>query len=1049
MAPKHFAPVWKHFERNVPVGKSKHHRAQCIYCNYELSGQPERMRTHLRKCNKISNSNRKLILRDINDDSELNDNNLKFERINSPISQHNNSRINHSTWSSKNTPGNFDVSSTENPNFVKNPDSGACAISPSKKSFEHKSLSFSEASSKSLKRHRNEGGFLPGSVQGLLGFPWDRTSRSYMSYNKEYHEKPSDTMSNIHHLNRNSNLNPKDIPSPSKNRKNSISLDSDSDIYDKIRTYYSNMRESKHRMTTIINKIAPHPIIKSAISYVPRQVSENYRGCGTPIPMGIEGLRVLDLGCGSGRDCYVVSKLVGPTGEVTGIDMTEEVLNVARDNIPEFSNRLGFKPHLKFLKGYIEFLNDAGLYPESIDLCISNSAVNLSPNKKLVFQSVFEILREGGEFYFSDIYADRRLPNHLRSHPTLLTECLGGALYIEDFKRLCERVGFIDPRQVGPAVPVRIESPEIRDLVRATQFYSITYRMFKHTKPTTILEPTREDYGQVAIYKGTVEGQRSRLRIDNDWCFESNRSVLVDGNTATILSESWLQRHFDIRGDRSCHFGRFITNVPSNVQYDAWELENDENIFYNNLMSNKPSFDSIRNVMSNQRNDSNPGEFISYSSYNFDNENQLSFGYNNNIDNGGNNHSSINNGSLLADTISSFSDRFIQRGPFSNAFFNSPNLRLPTPLTQDDSIPTFTISRKNFANNNSLGNSSPPTNKNPFFSNNDSDNEQSEQLNRYSVEQAENGVISSFPVDKDYPSTLSKIHATNRVTFSAPQHFYKKQIDLETTKKSEELSKSSNSRSLKPIITANLMQNSNYSPSNLENKSKPAEVDRDRYSKDDSKVGYPNNSYSISSKTPNENAIDVHNAFSESQYSDPNKTRTNSKVDIYSVSSPSRSANPDSKNLKGKTNLGNLYESGLNSFNIKKNSISNGDIDKNKNLDDSTNSSETIRDISDISLNQKSEYLSRKSTHNVSKTDFNSFENEYFNQRQNLENFTSATVPYLSSSPIPSSSNIKNTSSTETIKNFSKHEFSHGSLLTESLNNEENVGCNKLPSAKI
>ncbi|OMJ26940.1 Arsenite methyltransferase [Smittium culicis] len=1018
MAPKHFAPVWKHFERNVPVGKSKHHRAQCIYCKYELSGQPERMRTHLRKCNKISNSNRKLILRDINDDSELNDKNIKFENINSPISQHSNSRPNHNTWSSKNTPTNFDPSSTENPNYARNTDSGLSVISPLKKTFEPKSLSFSEAGSKSLKRHRNESCFLPGSVQGLLGFPWDRTSRSYMSFNKEYHEKSSDTMSNIHHINRNNNLNPKDIPSPAKNRKNSISL-------------------------------APHPIIKSAISYVPRQVSENYRGCGTPIPMGIEGLRVLDLGCGSGRDCYVVSKLVGPTGEVTGIDMTEEVLNVARDNIPEFSNRLGFKPHLKFLKGYIEFLNDAGLYPESIDLCISNSAVNLSPNKKLVFQSVFEILREGGEFYFSDIYADRRLPNHLRSHPTLLTECLGGALYIEDFKRLCERVGFIDPRQVGPAVPVRIESPEIRDLVRATQFYSITYRMFKHTKPTTILEATREDYGQVAIYKGTVEGQRSRLRIDNDWCFEANRSVLVDGNTATILGESWLQRHFDIRGDRSCHFGRFITNVPSNVQYDAWELENDENIFYNSLMSNKPSFDSIRNVMSNHRNDSNPGEYISYSGYNFDNDNHLSFGYNNNIDNGGNNHSNINNGSLLVDTINSFSDRLAQRGPFSNAFFNSPNLRLPTPITQDDTIPTFTISRKNFAHQTSLGNSSPPTNKNPFFSNNDSDNEQSEQLNRYSIERTESSVISSFPVNKDFPSSLSKIHANNRVTFSAPQQFYKKQIDLETTKKSEELSKSANSRSLKPIMTTNLMQNSNYSPSNPQINSKIVEVDRDRYSKIDPKIGYSDNSYNISSNTPYESSIDVHNTFSESQYSDPNKTRTNSKVDIYPVSSPSRPANPDNKNLKGKIILGNLYESGLGSFNINKKSISNGDIDKNKNLDDSTNSSETIRDISDINLNMNTDNLSRKSTHNVSKADYSSFENRYYNQRQNSENVTSATVPSFSSSPIPSSSNIKNTSSTDTIENFSKREFSHGPVLAESLNTDKKVAGSKLPLNKI
>ncbi|KAJ1679031.1 hypothetical protein EV182_002871 [Spiromyces aspiralis] len=152
-------------------------------------------------------------------------------------------------------------------------------------------------------------------------------------------------------------------------------------------------------------------------------------------------------------------------------------------------------------------------------------------------------------------------------------ECLGGALYIEDFKRLCERVGFVDPRQVGPLVPVRIESPNLRDLVGPTQFYSVTYRLFKHSKPSTTLEPTREDYGQVAIYRGTIEGQRARMRFDNDWVFEADRPTLIDGNTAVILNESWLKRHFEVRGDRSQHFGKFVHNKSATVQYEAWELE--------------------------------------------------------------------------------------------------------------------------------------------------------------------------------------------------------------------------------------------------------------------------------------------------------------------------------------------------------------------------------------------------------------------------------------------------------------------------------------------
>ncbi|KAJ2760300.1 hypothetical protein IWQ57_006341, partial [Coemansia nantahalensis] len=308
---------------------------------------------------------------------------------------------------------------------------------------------------------------------------------------------------------------------------------------------------------------------------VPQAVLDRFYGCGVPLPAGIEGLRVLDLGCGSGRDCYVAAKLVGRRGEVVGLDMTDEQLRVAREHVPEFARALGYQPHLRFVKGYIEFLaQQPELYPGSIDLCISNNAVNLSPNKELVLRSVFEILKEGGEFQFSDIYADRRLPNHVRSHPVLMGECLGGALYTEDFKRLCQRVGFMDARQVNPPAPVRIESPELRDLVGATQFYSITFRLFKFARPSSVLEPTREDYGQVAIYRGTIDGQRARMRFDNQWAFEANRPVLVDGNTAVMLGDSWMQRHFEVRGDRSQHFGGFAADLPP-VQYEPWELDHE------------------------------------------------------------------------------------------------------------------------------------------------------------------------------------------------------------------------------------------------------------------------------------------------------------------------------------------------------------------------------------------------------------------------------------------------------------------------------------------
>ncbi|KAJ2058113.1 hypothetical protein GGI17_005238 [Coemansia sp. S146] len=347
-------------------------------------------------------------------------------------------------------------------------------------------------------------------------------------------------------------------------------------VYESVRGYYSRVTPMSRVQMSVGATVAPHAAVREAIALVPRAVRERFYGCGEPLPAGIEGLRVLDLGCGSGRDCYVAARLVGMAGEVIGVDMTDEQLRVARDSVAEYARALGYQPHLRFVKGYIEFLGQVpGLYPGSIDLCISNNAVNLSPNKELVLRSVFEVLKEGGEFQFSDIYADRRLPSHVRSHPALMGESLGGALYTEDFRRLCQRVGFADVRMASPPAVVRIDAQDLRDLVGATRFHSITFRLFKFARPQSALEPTREDYGQVAVYRGTIAGQHARMRFDTHWSFEAQRPVLVDGNTALMLGESWLRRHFDVRGDRSHHFGAFA-QVPGGAHYEPWETDDPE-----------------------------------------------------------------------------------------------------------------------------------------------------------------------------------------------------------------------------------------------------------------------------------------------------------------------------------------------------------------------------------------------------------------------------------------------------------------------------------------
>merc|ERR1711879_590115 len=97
----------------------------------------------------------------------------------------------------------------------------------------------------------------------------------------------------------------------------------------------------------------PHPVIQKCLQKVPEDVVASFYGCGNPIPLGIEGLTVLDLGSGSGRDCYVAAQLVGRKGKVIGIDMTEEQLELARQEADEWGAFMKLGRYMQFVQGYI------------------------------------------------------------------------------------------------------------------------------------------------------------------------------------------------------------------------------------------------------------------------------------------------------------------------------------------------------------------------------------------------------------------------------------------------------------------------------------------------------------------------------------------------------------------------------------------------------------------------------------------------------------------------------------------------------------------------
>lgn len=294
------------------------------------------------------------------------------------------------------------------------------------------------------------------------------------------------------------------------------------------------------------------PAQREALRLIDAEVLNKFYGCGSPIPEGIEGCSVLDLGCGSGRDVFIASKLVGPQGRVIGLDMTGEQLEVARRHVASQTARFGFAaPNVEFRQGYIEELAAAGIADNSIDLVISNCVINLSPNKEQVFREIFRVLKPGGELYFADVFAGRRVPEPLRHDPVLRGECLGGALYIEDFRRLLQRLGCADYREMSRR-RITLNNPEVEAKIGMIDFYSITVRAFKLP-----LEDICEDYGQTATYLGTVPGHPHAFALDDHHLFITGKPMLVCGNSATMVGQTRFGKHFRVTGDTSLHYGPF------------------------------------------------------------------------------------------------------------------------------------------------------------------------------------------------------------------------------------------------------------------------------------------------------------------------------------------------------------------------------------------------------------------------------------------------------------------------------------------------------------
>ena len=257
---------------------------------------------------------------------------------------------------------------------------------------------------------------------------------------------------------------------------------------------------------------------------IPQEVIERDYGCGDPSKYLREGETVLDLGSGTGKICFIAAQIVGSQGKVIGVDMTDEMLGVARRNAPVVAERIGYA-NVEFRKGRIQDLaldlelldrelqnnpiTDAASFlaadelaeelrcrhplipSDSVDVVVSNCVLNLvePKSKRELFGEIFRVLKKGGRAVISDIVSDEEVPEEMQSDPELWSGCISGALTEESFVAAFETAGFYGIRILKrDAEPWRT--------VQGIEFRSVTIEAFKGKQGECF------ERNQAVIYRG-------------------------------------------------------------------------------------------------------------------------------------------------------------------------------------------------------------------------------------------------------------------------------------------------------------------------------------------------------------------------------------------------------------------------------------------------------------------------------------------------------------------------------------------------------------------
>ncbi len=260
-------------------------------------------------------------------------------------------------------------------------------------------------------------------------------------------------------------------------------------------------------------------------AFVPEEVLRVSYGCGTPAGLATvqPGETVLDIGSGGGIDCFDAARRIGPSGRVIGVDMTDEMLAMARRNAPIVTKNLGYPvSNVEFRKGHAENLP---VEDGTIDLIISNCVINLAPDKHKVFREMFRTIRPGGRFTISDIVADQPVPQYLIHDTQKWGDCLSGALPAWEYLGGLVQAGFLGVHQMK-------FSPW--SVIDGIHFFSLTLTGYK---PSETAEPD-------GVRFATLVGPFSRVVDELGQTFHRGKPEPVSARSAQLLKMPPFERLF-------------------------------------------------------------------------------------------------------------------------------------------------------------------------------------------------------------------------------------------------------------------------------------------------------------------------------------------------------------------------------------------------------------------------------------------------------------------------------------------------------------------------